>query len=196
MLSPRPSVQTDFYGQVFVLMVTERNSQSGKKVLFFFIREGYKGIRKGQQLTKNGLKYVCFCCNQISPILLTPRTCLFCCKVQCSEQKAAQTTEPCWAKSPCCLFPISHFGISYETQIQIHRSSWPDNGAVLCKEPVPTIPDFCKLSTFLLHVFHSWLASWFFPLQQIRHFLLLNWKGDPCLWGTKCRWIKFRYFRR
>ena len=95
MLSPRPSVQTDFYGQVFVLMVTERNSQSGKKVLFFFIIEGYKGIRKGQQLTKNGLKYVCFCCNQISPILLTPKTCLFCCKVQCSDQKAAQTTESC-----------------------------------------------------------------------------------------------------
>ena len=103
-----------------------------------------------------------FCCNQISPILLTPRTCLFCCEVQCSEQKAAQTSEPCWARSPCCLCPISHFGISYLAQIQIHRSSWPDNGAVLSKEPVPTIPDFCKLSTFLLHVFHSWLASWFF----------------------------------
>ena len=135
-----------------------------------------------------------FCCNQISLILLTPKTCLFCCKVQCSEQKADQTTGPCWAKSPCCLCPISHFGISYLAQIQIHRSSWPDNGAVLSKEPVPAIPDFCKLSTFLLHVFHSWLASWFFPLQQ-RHFLLLDWKGDPCLWGTKCRWIKFRYFR-
>ena len=98
-----PPLQTDFWVvclfRAIVRIEDNRKKFSirSKSVVIFYQRglAGYNWIRKGQQLTKNGQKYVCFCCNQISPILLTPRTCLFCYKVHCSEQKADQTTEPC-----------------------------------------------------------------------------------------------------